>query len=356
MAKDYYAILGVERQAGDEDIKKAFRKLAHKYHPDKKGGDELKFKEISEAYAVLSDKRKRQEYDSYGRVFSDGSGPQGGFSGFQGFNGAGFDPSQMEGFDLGDIFGDIFGGARGQRTRRGRDISIDLELDFKDSVFGVERKILVTKTSECTTCSGTGAKSNTDFETCTTCNGNGNIHETKRSILGTFDSVRQCDICHGRGKLPKEKCGDCAGIGVRKAEQEIRVSIPANINNGEMIRMSGAGEAIPGGVPGDLYVKLHVQPDPLFRKEGFNLQTDLKVKLTDALLGSEYTVKTLDGNIKVKIPSGAAPNEILRVKGKGVPINDSKRGDLLIQLKIQLPKKLSRRAKKIVEQLKDEGI
>ena len=183
MAKDYYAILGVERQAGEEDIKKAFRKLAHKYHPDKKGGDEVKFKEISEAYAVLSDKKKRQEYDSYGRVFSDGSGPQGGFGGFSGFQGAGFDPSQMEGFDLGDIFGDIFGGARGQRTKRGRDISIDLELDFKDSVFGVERKILLTKATECSTCKGTGAKADTEFETCATCNGQGQVHETRRSIL-----------------------------------------------------------------------------------------------------------------------------------------------------------------------------
>ena len=354
MAKDYYAVLGIERQASNDDIKKAFRKLAHKYHPDKKDGDEVKFKEISEAYSVLSDQKKRQEYDSYGRVFSDGGGPQGGFSGFQG----GFDPNNinMDGFDLGDIFGDIFGGARGQKTKRGRDISMDLELNFKESVFGVERKVLLTKTSECRTCSGTGAKSGSDFETCETCNGNGQVHETKRSILGTFDSVRQCAICFGAGKIPKEKCGDCHGLGVRKSEEEITVNIPPNINNGEMIRMTGAGEAVPGGIPGDLYIKLHIKGNEKFSKEGFNLKTDLNVKLTDALLGATYSVETLDGNISVKIPAGASVNEVLRVKGKGVPVNDSKRGDLLIKLKIQLPKKLSRSAKKIVEQLKDEGV
>ena len=353
MAKDYYAILGVERQANNDDIKKAFRKLAHKYHPDKKGGDELKFKEISEAYSVLSDTKKRQEYDSYGRVFNDGAGPQGGFGGFQG---AGFDPSQMEGFDLGDIFGDIFGGARGQKTKRGRDISIDLELDFKDAVFGVERKVLLTKTSECNTCTGSGAKAGSDFETCTTCNGQGNVHETKRSILGTFDAMRQCEVCHGVGKIPKEKCDNCKGISVRRTEEEITVSIPANINDGEMIRMTGAGEAVPGGIAGDLYIKLHVKPHTAFVKEGFNLKTDLNVKLSDALLGSTYTVITLDGEISVKIPAGASPNEVLRAKGKGVPMNDSKRGDLLIKLNIQLPKKLSRSAKKIVEELRKEGI
>lgn len=356
MAKDYYSLLGVERQATDEDIKKAFRKLAHKYHPDKKDGDEVKFKEISEAYSVLSDKKRRQEYDSYGRVFSDGAGSQGGFGGFGGFQSAGFDASSMEGFDIGDIFGDIFGGARGAKAKRGRDISIDIEIPFKDSVFGIERKILLTKTSECTTCSGTGAKKGTAFDTCETCNGNGNVHETKRSILGTFDSVRQCEECHGRGKIPKEKCGDCHGVGVRKAEEEITVTIPPNINNGEMIRMTGAGEAVPGGIAGDLYIKLHVKDDAKFRKEGFNLQTDLNVKLTDALLGATYTVKTLEGDISVKIPAGASPSEILRVKAKGVPINDAKRGDLLIRLNIQLPKKLSRSAKKIVEQLKGEGV
>lgn len=355
MAKDYYGLLGVEKQASQDDIKKAFRKLAHKYHPDKEGGDETKFKEISEAYSILGDEKKRAEYDSYGRVFNDGSGGQG----FGGFSGAGFDPSQFEGFDMGDIgdiFGDIFGGGRRSQTKRGRDISIDIEISFKDSVFGVERKVLLTKASQCDVCSGSGAKPGTELDQCTSCNGNGNIRETKRSLLGDFTSVRPCDTCHGLGQIPKVTCENCHGVGVVRKEEEITVQIPANINAGEMIRMSGAGEAVPGGVPGDLYIKLHVKEDAQFTREGFAIKTDLNVKLTDALLGSEYTVDTIDGSVKVKIPAGASPNEILRVKGHGAPMDNGKRGDFLIKLNIQLPQKLSRKAKKIVQELREEGI
>ena len=351
MAKDYYAVLGIDRNANDEDVKKAFRKLAHKYHPDKGDGDEVKFKEISEAYSVLGNKKKRSEYDSYGNVFNDGASSQG-FDGFQ----QGFDPSNFQGFDLGDIFGDIFSGRGTAQTKRGRDISIDIEISFKDAAFGVERKVLLTKTSTCRTCSGSGAKEGTSFDTCKTCNGNGNVHETKRSLLGTFDSVKQCDACLGKGKIPKEKCKTCNGVGVLRKEEEIVLNIPPNVNNGEMIRMNGAGEAVPGGVAGDLYVKLHVKENKQFKKEGYNLITTLNVKLSDALLGHEYSVETLEGNIKVKVPAGATPHEILRVKGKGVPFNESKRGDLLIKLNIQLPKKLSKKAKKAVEALREEGI
>lgn len=354
MAKDYYAVLGIDRNANDAEIKKAFRKLAHKFHPDKGTGDDVKFKEISEAYNVLGDKKRRAEYDSYGRVFSDGAGGAG-FGGFD-FQGAGFDQNNFQGFDLGDIFGDIFSGRGTAQAKRGRDISIDMEISFKDSVFGVERKVLLTKTGKCETCNGNGAKKGTTLDTCSTCNGNGNIHETKRSLLGTFDSVRQCDKCNGTGKVPKDKCAACKGLGVLRREEEIVMSIPPNVNNGEMIRMNGAGEAVPGGVAGDLYIKLHVKDDDRFKKEGYNLTTTLNVKLSDALLGNEYSVYTLDDSIKVKIPAGAAPNEILRVKGKGVPLNESRRGDLLIKLNIQLPRKLSKKAKKAIEELREEGI
>lgn len=353
MAKDYYAILGVNRNSSEDDIKKAFRKLAHKYHPDKQGGDDAKFKEISEAYNVLSDKRRRAEYDSYGRVFNEGPGGTG-FGGFD-FQGAGFDPNNFQGFDIGDIFGDIFG-ARTTRTRRGRDISIDIEVSFKDSVFGTERTVLLTKTGMCDTCQGSGAAPDSGFDTCTTCNGNGTVHEVKRSILGTFDSVRVCDTCYGRKQIPKEKCKTCRGMGVTRKEEEIKITIPPNVNNGEMIRLSGAGEAIPGGTPGDLYVKLHVKSDKRFKKKGYDLTMDLNIKLTDALLGNEYTVETLDGTIAVKIPAGASPNEILRVREKGIPVNESKRGDLLIKLIVELPTKLSRRAKAAIEELRNEGI
>ncbi|MBU1046286.1 molecular chaperone DnaJ [Patescibacteria group bacterium] len=351
MNKDYYKILGVDKKASKTDIKKAFHKLAHKYHPDKKDGDEAKFKEASEAYSVLSDDRKRSEYDTYGQSFGGNGAPQGGFGGFSGFGqGAqGFD------FDLGDIFGDIFGG-RGQRQKRGSDISVDIEISFAEAVFGIERKIVLTKNSTCSVCKGTGAKEGSAMETCSTCNGQGKVHETKQSFLGSFSTVRTCEKCQGKGKIPKEKCKECRGDGIARKQEEFKIKIPAGINNGEMIRLTGAGEAIPDGVPGDLYIKIHVTPHKIFKKQGVDLTMDLGVKLTDALLGAEYNVETLDGKIEIKIPKGVTHGEILRVKEKGVPITDRKRGNLLITLNIKLPTKLSRKAKQLVEELKNEGV
>ncbi|PIQ91563.1 MAG: molecular chaperone DnaJ [Parcubacteria group bacterium CG11_big_fil_rev_8_21_14_0_20_39_22] len=360
MSKDYYQILGVDKKAAKEEIKKAFRKLAHKYHPDKKDGDEVKFKEASEAYAVLSDDKKRAEYDAYGRVFSDGASASGG-GGFGGFdfsdfvNQGGFGAGQGVEFDLGDIFSEFFGGGGRSRTKRGRDISIDIELPFEESVFGVSRKVLLTKTSVCDICEGTGAKSS-KTKTCSKCNGKGKMHETRKSILGSFSTTRTCDACYGKGTVPEESCDRCLGSGVRRKEEEITVAIPAGIDSGEMIRMNGAGEAVAGGVSGDLYIKIHVVPHKNFRKEGNNLITDLSVKLSSALLGGEYVLETLDGNITVKIPAGISFGEILRVKGKGVPVSGGRRGDLLIKINIQMPAKLSRIAKKAVEELKEEGI
>ncbi|TSC60833.1 MAG: curved DNA-binding protein [Parcubacteria group bacterium Gr01-1014_107] len=282
MAKNYYEILGVERSASKDDIKKAFRRLAHKYHPDKTGGSEEKFKEINEAYSILSDDKKRAEYDSYGRVFSTG-GESDGFRGF-GFDGEAFRggfggfEENFEGFDLGDIFGDIFG--TGRRQKRGR----------------------------------------------------------------------------GRGTVPKEKCPTCAGMGVVKKQEEISVNIPTGIEDGEMIRLTGKGEAVAGGATADLYVKVHVKGDTRFKKDGSNLSTTLNVKLTDALLGGEYVLETLDGVLKIKVPENISFGENLRIKGKGVPIDKNRRGDLLIRINIELPKKLSREARKIIETLRKEGV
>lgn len=359
MSKDYYTILGVDKKATKDDIKKAFRKLAHKYHPDKKGGDEAKFKEASEAYAVLSDDKKRAEYDAYGRVFS-GGGPGGG-AGFDGFDFSGFGGG-AQGFDINidDLFGgfsDMFGGGRGQR--RGRDISIDIELPFKEAIFGTTRKVLVTKDSTCNTCQGSGAKPGTDTKTCTTCNGKGQVVESQRSPFGVFQSVRTCATCHGRRVVPETECAQCHGRGVERREEEISITIPAGIDNGQVIRMSGMGEALAGGAAGDLYIKIHVQPHPRFRKEGYNLVTDLPIKVTDALIGAEYTLETLEGNTTVKVPALKTADEILRIKGKGVPMGhseDGKRGDLLIRVKVEFPKKLSREAKKLLNKLKEEGI
>ncbi len=351
MAKDYYKILGVEKSASKDDIKKAFRTLAHKYHPDKKGGDEAKFKEVNEAYSVLNDEKKRAEYDAYGQTFAGGAGPGGfDFSGFQGQGGEGF------GFDFGEIFSDFFGGGGGGRVKRGRDISIDVELSFEEAVFGVSRKILLNKTSTCKTCNGNGGEPNTKFSTCTVCNGKGKIREVRGTILGSFATERPCANCHATGKVPEKKCHTCHGAGVSRQESEINVKIPAGIENGEMIRLTGAGEGLAGGSSGDLYIKVHVRKHALYTKDGKNLLTDLKIKLSDALLGGEYVLKTLDGNVTLKIPAGITFGETLRVKGKGVPDDRSKRGDILVRVVIELPKSLSRDAKKAIEQLKKEGI
>ncbi len=360
MAKDYYNVLGVDKKASKDDIKKAFRKLAHKYHPDKGGTDESKFKEITEAYSVLSDDKKRREYDTYGQSFPGGGGQQNG-QGFGGFDFNGFQQGFGNGgveFDFGDIFGDIFNGGRGSqsRTPRGRDISIDLEIPFKDAVFGTTRTVLLAKVSTCSLCKGSGAKTGTELETCKTCNGSGRVHETRNSILGQFTSVRACTNCDGSGKIPKEKCTECKGHGVHRKEEEIKISIPAGIDNGEMIRLPQQGEAIKGGLAGDLYVKTHVKPHTIFRRDGSNLVMNLSIKLTDAVLGITMPIEILEGKIlEVKIPPMKRAEELLRVAGKGIP-GEGGRGDLIIRLEVALPHKLSSKAKKAIEELKSEGL
>jgi len=357
MAKqDYYAILGIEKGASKEEVKKAFRKLAAKYHPDKQTGDEEKFKEISEAYAVLGDEKKKAEYDTYGHAFN-GAGGGAGAQDFGGFNWADF---QQQGggnfeFNINDIFGDVFGGGGGTRQSRGRDISIDIELAFADAVFGTSRKVLVTKNNTCNTCDGSGAKKGTEFVTCTTCNGNGRIREARRSIMGTFQTVRECTTCNGTGQVPKEKCEACRGAGVLRSEDEIAINIPAGIQNGEMIRMTGRGEAVQGGVPGDLYIKIHVKPHQSITRDAFTLTSQVHIKLSDALLGNTYTITTLDGNVEIKIPEGVKHGELLRIKGKGVP-QGTGRGDFMVKIIIDIPQKLSRKARKLIEELKIEGI
>lgn len=363
--KKYYEILGVSKSASEDDIKRAFRKLAQKYHPDKKGGDEAKFKEASEAYAVLSDKKKRAEYDTYGRTFA-GGGPSGagagtgGFDfsnfsangGFAGFEGANFNGQE---FDLGDIFGEFFGG--GQRgARRGRDISIDIELPFKEAVFGAERRVLIAKTSTCSMCEGTGAAKGAKTITCTACNGKGEIREARNTFFGTFSSTRACPKCRGRGEIPEAPCPTCRGEGVAKREEEIRITVPAGISDGEMIRMPRMGEAVPGGSAGDLYVKLHVRSDKQFTREGNNLMTALPIKLTDALLGKEYKIRTLEGEEPLAVPAGVNNGEVLRVRGRGVPYGRGSRGDLLVRIDVEFPKKLSRAARELVEKLRVEGL
>lgn len=286
MSKDYYKILGIEKNASEEDIKKAFRKLAHRHHPDKKEGNSDKFKEINEAYTVLSDKQKRAQYDTFGSAGFGGQGYSGGFNASDfGFDFSGFQQGGFDQGDLGDILSSIFGG---RRVRRGRDIAVDIELSFHESIFGAERKVVI------------------------------------------------------NSKLVKQK--------------EVQIQTPPGIDEGQMIRMSGMGEIIEGGVPGDLYVKVHVRKHPTLRKEGYNLVMDLQIKLTEALLGAEHKIATLDGDLTLKIPAGTNSGTILRVKGKGVPTSPGKRGDLYVRVRVTIPDKLSKDAKKLIEELKKEGI
>ncbi len=355
MAKNYYDVLGVDKGAKKEDIKKAFYKLASKYHPDK-GGDEAKFKEVNEAYQVLSDDKKRKEYDTYGQTFN-GQGPMGGAGGFGGFNAQDFGDMQFDFGDLGDMFGDIFGGGAA-RTKRGRDISLEIDVTFKEAVFGTERNVLINKVGTCDMCSGTGAKKGTEMVTCTTCNGQGKVHDVKRTFMGNFQTVKTCETCHGKGKIPKEKCHECRGAGVLNKREEIHIEVPAGISNGEMIRMTGQGEAVTGGQTGDLYIKINVQGDKVWKREGNDLTIKHSIKLTDALLGVKQTIEGLDGAIEIDVPAGVSAGEVLRVKSRGVPHvhEKTKRGDVLVRLDIAMPKKLSKKAMALVEGLQGEGL
>jgi molecular chaperone DnaJ len=352
MAKNYYDILGIDKKATKEDVKKAFRKLAQKHHPDK-GGDESVFKEITEAYSVLGDDKRRREYDSYGQSFPGGEGFDANgfdFSQFGGFNAGGVE------FDLSDLFGDLMGGGRGRRVRRGRDISVDIEITFKESIEGVRREMIIAKIGKCDICDGSGAKPNTQMKACATCNGAGKVHETRNSPLGSFTSVRACPTCEGAGQVPEEKCKECDGHGILRKQETIRIEVPKGIDSGEMIRMPGRGEAVKSGITGDLYVKVHVKPHSVFSKEGQNLVMQLPLKLTDALLGTTVSITTIDDKVlEVKVPPMSKTEEILRLRGKGVAYAEGA-GDLLIRMSVALPKKLSTKAKKALEGLKEEGI
>jgi molecular chaperone DnaJ len=258
-----------------------------------------------------------------------------------------------------DIFSSFFsGGASGRRSKkpRGRDISVDLELTFSEAVFGVDKKVLITKVSFCDDCGGSGATKGTKKDKCDKCAGKGFITETRSSFFGSFSSQRECDKCHGTGEIPKEPCKTCGGRGVLRKTEEIPVSIPAGIDDGAILQMTGLGEAVFQGRPGDLYIKIHVKDHSVFKREGHNITMELNIKLSDALLGAEYEISTLDGKIKLKIPAGISFGEILRVAGRGVPASGSKRGDLMVKISIQTPGRLSKKAVELIEKLREEGI
>lgn len=349
MAKDYYTTLGVERGASKEDIKKAFYKLAHQYHPDKKTGDEAKFKEVNEAYQVLSDDEKRSRYDQYGNADA-GAGFGGGFDGFDmsGFQG---------GFDMGDIFDMFGGGGRRQRTPQGRDIQIDIQLSFAEAVFGVVKTTKLRKTSSCLACDGSGAKKGSKEKQCNTCGGKGKVTRLQQTILGTVQTSAQCNDCNGHGKIPEELCKECSGAGVVKREEEITIRIPTGVRHGETLRMSGKGEAVAHGVPGDLYITIHVASHKVWRREGDDLVTDLDIKLTEAVLGVRKEIVSVSGDkLEINIPERTAPGTILRMKEKGIPeVKRGRPGDLLIKVSFTQPNKPSKKARDLLKQLSEEG-
>ncbi len=360
--KDYYKILGVSKNASTDEIKKAFKKLALQYHPDRPGGDEAKFKEINEAYQVLSDADKRQRYDQFGSDFEQ----QGGFGGganwedfmraARGGEGGGFQ-FNFGGMDFGDLFGDMFGmGGGGRRASRGRDIQVDVELDFKEAAFGVERDITLRKQSTCDVCGGNGAEPGSKLETCHTCKGQGQVVQQQRTFLGAMQTVVACPTCHGRGQSASKKCKHCGGDGIVAKTVTHKVKIPAGINTGQSIRLSGLGEAAPhGGTSGDLYVVMHIKPSKVFHREEYDVYTDAEISFPQAVLGDTIDVETIDGKIRVAVPEGTESGQLIRLRAKGIQhINGHTRGDHYVRVKIRVPKKPNKTAKKLLEELKKE--
>lgn len=350
--KDYYKILGVEKSANQDDVKRAFRKLAHEHHPDK-GGDEAKFKEINEAYQVLGDEQKRKQYDQFGSAAFDGSGggnPFGG-GGFPGgfdfnFGGAGFE-------DLGDILGGMFGGGGGGgrgRSAHGENIEVGIRLSFKEAVFGVEKEIPLTRNSTCERCAGTMAEPGSSMKKCGTCDGKGFRIVTQRTLLGAMQMKAACDDCHGTGEKPEKPCTNCHGKGVIHGRTTVRVDIPAGVDDGVTVRVRGEGESIGSiGEKGDLYLRIRVDADPRFEREGSTIYVKKNIGFTQAALGDTVDVETVDGKVEVKIPQGTQSGDELRLRGKGVPSGRS-RGDQIVIIQVVTPTKIDKKTQELLRE------
>lgn len=354
--RDFYEVLGVSKSAADDEIKKAYRKLAKKYHPDLNPGDkqaEQNFKEVSEAYEVLSDKEKRARYDQFGHAgvdpnFGGGAGAGSGFGGFGGFGG----------FDMGDIFGDIFGGGfssrgtSGRGPQRGSNVSSQVTISFEEAAFGCEKEVNIYRIENCPDCSGTGAKPGTETATCTVCGGSGQVRSTQRTILGNMQTVTTCSACGGKGSVVKDPCPKCAGKGKIKKGRKIKVKIPAGIDDGQTISLSEQGNVGENGAPnGDLYVSVTVRPSSNFQRNGFDVSYNLTISFAEAALGASVEVPTLDGNVKYDIPEGTQPGTVFRFKGKGIPyLKRSGRGDQYIRVNIEVPKHLSKKQKELLRE------
>ncbi|HLM83932.1 MAG TPA: molecular chaperone DnaJ [Candidatus Bathyarchaeia archaeon] len=366
MPTDYYNTLGVSKDASDDEIKKAYRKLAHKYHPDKPGGDEARFKEVNEAYQVLSDKEKRSQYDQYGQTFEQAQAKgQGGFSGFDGFRDF---SSYAEGFDFNfgggqggfsDIFGEIFQqagfGGRGRRSRanRGEDIQVDVEITFSEMAHGAEKEFELYKRVKCDRCGGDGVEPGSKKVECPTCKGAGEIRTTRRTILGTFAQSSVCPTCQGAGKIPEKKCTKCGGEGRMREYEKIKIKIPAGIKDGQTIRLEGLGESGErGGEAGDLYANVHVLSDERFERKEDDIYSEAKISFSQAALGDKIDVETIDGGVKLKIPAGTQSGEVFRLKGHGVKhLSRFGHGDQYVKIQVVTPKNLTREQKEALEKL-----
>ncbi len=359
--KDYYEVLGVAKDASEKEIKSAFRKKAKQYHPDLNKDNpaaEEKFKEVQEAYSVLSDKNKRSQYDRFGHAGVSGAGAGSGFGGFSGFS-SGFDGVDI---DLDDIIDSVFGGGRGgfssgfgggrsrNSSRRGDDLLIRVDLSFMESVHGTEKDFDLDVVENCKKCKGKGGF---DEETCSTCHGSGTVTSEQHTLFGSFLTKTTCPDCKGKGKTYKRKCSECHGTGKITENKTITVNIPAGINTGDRLRVAGKGNAgINGGEAGDLYLEFHVKSHEYFEREGDDIYLEVPLTLTEALLGCKKIIPTINGNLKLTVPSGTSTNDKQRIKGRGVDNkNRHHKGNMYVVFKVAMPKKLTREQKKLFEKL-----
>lgn len=368
MPKDYYKILGVEKGAGEDEIKKAFRRLAHEHHPDKNGGNEQKFKDINEAYQVLGDKQKRSTYDQFGSAAFEngGMGGQGGFNGAQGFGGfdfggQGFNINVDDLGDLGDMLGGMFGfGGKGggSRKKHGHDIETEIRMTFIESVFGAQKEIKLYKNSACSTCRGSGSDPSGDISDCKTCGGRGRVQQAQRTIFGVMNTAVACPDCKGTGKRIEKPCKVCSGTGMEKKEKVLTIKVPSGMNDGEALRISGEGEYPgQGGIAGDLYVRVRVSAHPIFNRQDNDILSTIHVPFSIMTLGGTVDIETVDGPISLKIPEGTVAGSVFKLKNKGVHFtNGHSRGDHLVTAMPDVPSRLSREQKKKLEELGELGL
>jgi molecular chaperone DnaJ len=357
--RDYYEILGVGKTASADEIKKAFRKLAVKHHPDKEGGDEAKFKEAAEAYEVLSNTEKRQRYDQFGHAGVNGGGAPGGGAGFGGFDfggGAGgfsFDISDL-GLDdiLGNFFGGGFGGG-GKRKSRGADLQTVITLAFEEAIFGVEKKLDITTDLACEHCKGKRSEPGHKLKKCETCSGKGHTTRTFSTPFGQINQDEVCASCKGEGEIPEVPCSVCSGKGKTRQSEEVKVDIPQGVDDGAALRVSGKGAMGEDGTRGDLYVEIRVKPHKKFTREGNLILSSEEIDMVDAAIGTEIEVDTVDGKLKMRVPAGTQSGNDFKLSGKGVPyVRGSGRGDHIVTIRVKTPTNLSKRQKELLEEFK----